>query len=368
MKIGYVLRSLEDSGVTVYVLRLAEAMRQRGHEVFLVSDGGVYEPEVARLGLRRIPLALCRNPLSSYLAARRLADVVRRERPDILHANWRRAQLACHLAERATGTPFVSTLHLVGVPDSWPYRRLTHWGRLVIAPCTEAVAYPRDRFGVPEERIRLIFHGADPAAWRAPSGEEKGAARKALGLAADAPVLVCVARLERIKGHEVLLAALAQARRSCPELSLLLVGAGQEEARLRRLAAESGLAEAVKFLGYADPHQALAAADVFVLASWRESFGLAPVEAMLSGLALIRTDSEGARDQIVPGETGRIVARGNVAALAAELIDVARDRAGWLERGRRAGARALELFTQERMARQVEEVYAEALRAGPVVR
>ncbi len=58
-------------------------MREDGHDVFSVSDGGVYESKVTRLQLRRIALPLCRNPLMSYLAARRLAGIVRCEKPDI---------------------------------------------------------------------------------------------------------------------------------------------------------------------------------------------------------------------------------------------------------------------------------------------
>ena len=361
MKIAYVLRGLEDSGVTVYVLRLAVEMRRQGHDVFLISDGGLYEREVAQLQLRRVPLALCRNPLTSYLTARSMGHIVRRERPAIMHANWRWAQLACHLAQKATGTPFVSTLHRVGIPSDWLYRQMTHWGSRVIAPCTEAVTYLRDAFGVSPERIRLVHHGADPAAWPVPSADDKAAARKKYNLSPEAAVLVCVARLEAGKGHDLLLQALAESHQPRNKLRLLLVGAGTEESHLRSLAKSLGVTDAVDFLGYADPHEAMAAADVFVLASWQESFGLAPVEAMLSGRAPIRTDSQGAYDQIVPGESGLIVPCGDVPALAEALADVARDRSRWLDRGRKAHERAVQLFTLEAMAQRVTAVYEEVL-------
>ncbi|NLX59381.1 MAG: glycosyltransferase family 4 protein [Phycisphaerae bacterium] len=363
MKIGYVLRSLEDSGVTVYCLRLAEAMRRRGHDVFLVSDGGVYADEVKRRNLRHHPLPLCRGPLRSLLAARRLADIVRAERPDILHGNWRRAQMACHLAEKATGVPYVTTLHLVGIPDSWLYRRLSHWGRLTIAPCSEAVAYLQTHFGVPRERIRLIFHGVDPEQWPVATPERQAAARRQFGLPLEAPVLVCVARLEAVKRHDLLLRALAEVRRSeaGAGLRLLLVGDGQEREALRRLAGALGLSDAVSFLGFTDPHAALAAADAFVLASDKESFGFAPVEAMFTGRAVIRTDSEGARDQIVPGETGQIVPRGDVGTLAAAMVDVVARRGFWAECGARARAAAVRQFTLDQMAEQTERCCLDAL-------
>lgn len=361
MKIGYVLRSLEDSGVTVYVLRLAEAMRSRGHDVFLASDGGVYAEEVRRKGFRHYPLPLCRGRLRSYLAARRLPEIVRSERPDILHGNWRRAQFACHLAGKKVGTPFVTTLHLVGIPDNWLYRRLTHWGRLVIAPCSEGVTYLRDTFGVPEDRIRLVFHGVDPEKWPPPDPQGRIAARRELSLPPDAPVAVCVARLDWVKAHEVLLAAVAEARRTVPELRVLLVGSGPEDAALKRLADRLALGETVRFLGHVDPRPSLAAADVFVLTSIKESFGFAPVEAMLSGLPVIRTASQGARDQIDDGVTGRVVPVGDARAVAGALVDLATSPDGRREMARAGREKALASFTISRMAQAVEAVYREVL-------
>jgi glycosyltransferase involved in cell wall biosynthesis len=365
VKIGYVLRSLEDSGVTVYVLRLADAMRRRGHDVFLVSDGGIYENEVRSRELRHHLLPLCRGPLRSYLAARQLSDVVRRERPDILHGNWRRAQLACHLAEKKLGVQFVTTLHLVGIPDNWLYRRLTYWGRRVIAPCSEAVTYLVRTFGVSEEKIHLVFHGVDPDEWPRANAATRRRARGNLGLGADAAVMVSVARLEPIKGHDVMLRAMAAARKQAGRLRLLLVGAGSSEQDLKRLATECGLADAVHFLGYGDPRPALAAADLFVLTSQRESFGFAPVEAMLSGLPVLRTDSHGARDQVVEGETGRVVPVGDVDAVAQAMVEFATSPDRWQAMGDAGRGRALEHFTLVRMAERVEQIYNEVLAETP---
>ena len=361
MKIGYVLRSLEDSGVTVYVLNLAEAMRRRGHDVFLVSDGGVYQDEVIRRGFRHHLLPLCRGPLASYLAARRLAGIVAPEQPDILHGNWRRANLACHLAEKKLGLPFVTTLHLVGIPSGWLYRRLSHWGSAVIAPCSEAAAFLRDTFGVAESRIRLIFHGVDPDLWPPTTAESRAAARRQLALPSDAPTAVCVARLEAIKGHCTLLAAAAQVVKVRPDFHLLLVGRGQETEALQRLTAELGLSQTVRFLGWCDPRPALAAADVFVLASRHESFGFAPVEAMLTGLPVIRTATEGACDQIRAGQTGEIVPIGDTAALARALTDVAAHGDSWRRRGQMAREDAAARFTLSAMAEKVEAVYQEVI-------
>jgi glycosyltransferase involved in cell wall biosynthesis len=361
MKIGYVLRSLEDSGVTVYGLRMADAMRRRGHDVFLVSDGGVYADEVKRRELRYHHLPLCRGPLRSYLAARRLADIVRAERPDILHANWRRAQMACHLAHKATGIPYVTTLHLVGIPDSWLYRRLSHWGRLTIAPCSEAMTYLQEHFGLPQERLRLVFHGADPEQWPQTDAVARGRARAELGLSGQATVAVCVARLEAIKDHATMLQGVARAAGSSPYLHLLLVGDGAEKASVEAMISHLGLGARVRLMGFCDPRPALAAADVFLLTSLRESFGFAPVEAMFTGLPVVRTATEGAADQVRPGRTGEIIPIGDAAAVARVLLDVAARRDEWRERGRAAHDLAAAEFTLAAMAEKTEGVYQEVL-------
>ena len=361
MKIGYVLRSLEDSGVTVYVLRLAAAMRQRGHDVFLVSDGGHYLAEVQRLGLRHHMLPLCRGPFRSYLAARQLAGVVAPEKPDILHGNWRRAQLACHMAERKLGVPFVSTLHLVGIPHGLLHRQLSYWGRFVIVPCSEGIGFLRANFGVEDERIRLIHHGADPQAWPQTTEESRRQARAELKLPQEATVAVCVARLELIKDHQTLLQAVQQVVAGHDSFRLLLIGAGEVESALRRTVIEMGLIDHVDFLGWRDPRPALAAADVFVLTSRHESFGQAPVEAMLTGLAVIRTATEGAADQVQPGVTGEIVPVGDVGAVAQALSSVAEHGEEWRRRGVAARKDALARFTLEKMTEQVEAVYRQTI-------
>ncbi|MBN2582446.1 MAG: glycosyltransferase family 4 protein [Planctomycetes bacterium] len=364
MRIGYVLRSLEDSGVTIYCLTLADAMRQRGHDVFLVSDHGVYADEVKRRGLRHHHLPLCRGPLRTYLGARRLADVVRRERPDVLHGNWRRAQLACHLAEKKLGTPYVTTLHLVGIPESWLYRKLSYWGRLTIAPCSEAVEYLRGRFHVPQDRIRLVFHGVDSGKWPVTMPERRAEARRAFGLSPDAPVAVCVARLDWIKDHATLLRGVARARESHGDLRVLLVGEGPERPAIEKAIAELNLGEHVRMLGFCDPHDALAAADMFLLTSLQESFGFSPVEAMLTGLPVVRTATEGAADQIQPGRTGEIIPIGDPEAVARVLADLATSRDAWRERGRAAHELASRQFTLAAMAEKTERVYHEALEAA----
>lgn len=133
--------------------------------------------------------------------------------------------------------------------------------------------------------------------------------------------LLCVGRLSRQKGQDVLLRALARARPDLPPVSLTLVGDGPEERRLRALAEDLGVADVVTFAGYvSDPADLFRAADCFVLGSRWEGFGMVLLEALHFGLPVLATDCEfGPADVVCDPAIGRLVAPDDVAALAEGL-------------------------------------------------
>lgn len=153
---------------------------------------------------------------------------------------------------------------------------------------------------------------------------------------------VCVARLSRQKGQDLLLRALADARPLLPPVELTLVGQGPAESDLRALCTELGLDDIVTFAGYAtDPVPYLRAADCFVLASRWEGFGVALVEALQCGLPLLATNCDfGPADIILDPVIGTLVANEGVDALAKGLV-VAASRTRNLadDERRRAAAR-----------------------------
>lgn len=137
---------------------------------------------------------------------------------------------------------------------------------------------------------------------------------------------VCVARLSRQKGQDVLLRALAIARPQLPEgTRLTLVGNGPDEGELRRLADELSISDVVEFAGYvSDPRPYLRDADCFVLASRWEGFGVALAEALQFGLPLVASDCDfGPADLILDPAVGELVPPEDPAALAAGLVRAA---------------------------------------------
>jgi glycosyltransferase involved in cell wall biosynthesis len=176
--------------------------------------------------------------------------------------------------------------------------------------------------------------------------------------AGDEPRLLCVGRLIPVKGHLVLLRALAQARGRVPGLVLDIAGQGPLEPALRAYAKELGLSDAVTFRGFVSPIQdALERSAAVVVPSLGEGFGMVALEAMERGRPVIASDVGGLPEIVADGETGFVVPAGDAEALADAMVSIAADlpRAGAMgEAGRR---RALESFTQERSTRGIEALY-----------
>jgi glycosyltransferase involved in cell wall biosynthesis len=155
--------------------------------------------------------------------------------------------------------------------------------------------------------------------------------------------------------------------RQFPEAAFIIAGAdsshtGEHRAALESLISELGLQERVYLTGWLDdvaPY--LTALDVFVSASRNESFGLAIVEAMASGAAVVATMTEGARSIIEDGLTGHLVPVGDTEALAESVCKLLANDDERRRLGTEASEAARERFSLERMVAATEQIYVEAL-------
>ncbi|NGO73967.1 glycosyltransferase family 4 protein, partial [Streptomyces boncukensis] len=194
--------------------------------------------------------------------------------------------------------------------------------------------------------------------------------RERLGLDGR-PVVLCVARLVPRKGQDALIRALPRVRRAVPDATLLLVGAGPDERRLRALARRTGglrgAAGAVLFAGGL-PHGALppyyAAADVFAmpcrsrrLGLEAEGLGIVFLEAAAAGLPVLAGASGGAPETVRDGETGRVVDGRDVGAVADRLVQLLTGPGAMGEKGR---ARAAAEWTWDASARQLRHLLDQA--------
>ncbi|MFF5569448.1 glycosyltransferase family 4 protein [Streptomyces luteogriseus] len=358
-----------DGGVARVVTDLAGAQLAAGLRVTVACPDSPLAARLAALGTDVRHWAATRAPGPSLAdEARRLARIVEDVRPCLVHAHSAKAGLAGRLAVRGR-------IPTVFQPHAWSFeavdgvtaalaRGWERWGarwaaRVVCVSEAErrrgVEAGVRGRWSVVPNGIDVEhFRPADAGAVRArllPDGDPR------------APLVVCVGRLCRQKGQDVLLTAWESVLRRVPGARLVLVGDGPDHARLRALAPGS-----VLFAGdVADVVPWYQAADLVVLPSRWEGMALAPLEAMACGRPVVVTDVGGARESLPPGLLPHcLVPAPAPAALAAALTGLLLDpplRAALGDQGRR---HVQSTHDVRRTAQAVADVYRELLDAHAV--
>ena len=294
------------------------------------------------------------NPLRWAGMVRQGHALVRRHGIRVLHASSAAPAQWLLPVARWDQVPLLVHLHI-------PYLRRSRFvlglrfADMLVGVSAEVLAGPLAD-GVPAERTRVILNGVDFGALDAQPG---GDLRAALGLAPETLVLASLGYMVRMKGHDVLLRALALLPPT-PSLVLLLAGDGPGRGRLEQLALELGVTERVRFLG-----QVMAtapvyrAADILVHPSRNEGFGLVLAEAGGFGLPVVASRVGGIPEVVVDGETGLLVPKEDPAALAAALGRLVADPGLRARLGQAARARCRALFDVRRMAAGFTDLYAE---------
>ncbi len=273
------------------------------------------------------------------------------------------AHLAAKEAVVLRGIPYVLVTHCVSA--AWAVESASQLPRLpplfrtaaaVVAVSEENLALLRRHFGLPADVGEVIVNGRPDAYFAAPDAAGRRRLRAELGIPDDAVVALSVGRLELVKGHQYVIAAMKrlQQRPIWPRLYFAWAGKGTLEGQLCAVVAESGMEPQVRFLGErADVPELLDAADVFLLPSQFEGMPLALMEAMAKGVPPIATAVSGIPEAM--GDAGRLLpnpagdADGTVRELAATLEEWATHADRRRAVGRAARDRAAALFRGDRM-------------------
>ncbi len=354
-------------GTEAHVLELASRLNGSRFEVTVcaLKGDGVIAEELRSRGVRVVILG-GKGKLDVRVLLR-LWRLVRRERPDIIHAFLFWANLAGRVVGRLLRVKIrLSSYHDVAVRRIWhraiPDRLTMPWTHAIVC-CSEAVCRSvRAQLGGEEKKYVAIPFGVD-ADRHVGAGSLK---RRDLGLREELAVLGTVCRLmEPKKGLRVLLEAVAQLRKqsAAPGCQLLIVGDGPAYGSLRERAERMGLAPWVVFAGMRrDIPSLLPLMDVFVLPSLYEGFGIAILEAMASGRPVVATAVGGIPEVVVHGETGLLVPPGDPVALADALHELLTHPERARALGARGQERAREKFHIETIVRQHEALYETCLR------
>jgi glycosyltransferase involved in cell wall biosynthesis len=332
---------------------LAERARESGLPVLTIQKGGTLDVPAVRI-------------LAGMLASKEL---------DLIHAHNGRTMLSSALAVAwGRAGACVATQHFLEpgrlqskgllrtlrtMAHHWTSGRIRHF---VAISCAVRDAMPA-RHDAPAGKITVVPNGvSEPCLDAMPTPAE---VRAEFGIASDAPLVVCVARLEPEKDVPSLVTAMALVAASNPEARCIVVGHGTQQAAVERQISEAGLGGAVNLAGFRQDAMAfIHAADLFVLPSLAEPFGLVILEAMALGKPVIATAMGGPLEIVVNGETGLLVKPSAPAELAGAIRTLLADPAAGAAMGRKGRLRFEKCFTAAKMAGDILGIYKQVLGAG----
>jgi len=384
---------VDAGGQNIYVDHMARCLAEAGHHVDVLTrrDSRDLAPVVdLRSGARVIhipagpPRFVPKEQLLPCMAAfsRITVDLLSRSVPyDLVHANFFMSGMVARRLKAELALPYAVTFHALGLvrrehqqdADAFPPERayiersLVHDADRVIAEC------PQDRsdlvrlYAGDPARMPIVPCGFDPAEFR-PMNRLR--ARAELGIEPSEFIVLQLGRLVPRKGIDNVILALAQLPAHVPARLMVVGGETREPdevrtpeiARLRRLAADVGVARRVTFLGQrqrAELRRCYAAADVFVTTPWYEPFGITPLEAMGCGIPVVGSAVGGIQYTVTDGVTGFLVPPRDPAALAARLGELHANPALSAALGRAGIRRARSMFTWKEVACQLGQVFEE---------
>jgi glycosyltransferase involved in cell wall biosynthesis len=307
-------QALHERGVdvTTVVLRSARAFKTPpGHEI-LYLNRGMYDPRTIG-DFRRL---------------------LRERRIQVAHLQGFGSLAFGRLAARSLRIPVVATIHADHTFEPRGYPWFVKLADRLFAPLTarciavsEATArFARSYQGFKESQIEVWHNPVDLSRFRPPSQDERVAVRKSLGVPPDTLLVVAVARLDPVKGVDILVEAWPSVVRQVASARLLVVGEGRQRDELVSALSSQGALDSVQFLGYrSDVPDILHAADLIVLPSRSEGLPLAALEGLASGLPVVAHAVGGVPELIVDGDNGRLIPP-HPEALAAALTEVLSDR------------------------------------------
>lgn len=342
-------------------LELVRGLVARGHGVTLATTPDSILWERARAAGIHVVGVNTRSELNP-LAVARLSFLIRRRSIDLVHAHRAHAHSLGLLAAAATGRPFVVSRRVSFRPKDNAGSRLKYTSRFVtrIIAVSQGVKDVLVDYGVPEEKVTVIYSGSDPSTYH--GALDGSTIRREFGIGEGVPLVGKVANFYHgWKGHDTFLAAAARVVAEVPDARFLLAGHRTDGDKMREMIEREGLVGRVVQAGYrTDVPVIIAALDVSVNAP-RAGEGLSGAvrESLAVGRPVVATDVGGNRELVRDGVTGLLVPPDDPGALSAAILTLIRDPALG---ARLAGAGAefvRENLTVERMVEATERLYSD---------
>ena len=365
MKILHINTERTWRGGEQQTLNLLQGLKKRNITSHLLCQpGSPMEEKAKKAEIEVFPVAM-RGEVD-LLASYRLRILINRFSYDIIHSHTSHAHTLAFLASIGTKTRLLvsrrvdfsifrhSFFHLSGIK----YRYMADYYIAISQKIKDVLV----RDGIPAQRVFVVHSGINPERFTAAS---KDHLISEFNLKDNEPIVVNVAHLAGHKGQQYLVRAIPLVVAKIPAARFFIVGEGELMNKLQALAASLGLNKELIFTGFRhDVGAFYHISDLFVLSSVQEGLGTAVIDALALGKPVVATNSGGIPEIIQDGETGRLVAPANPAALAEGIIELLSNP----ERAKRMASRGQELvrqnFSVEAMVDKNIEVYQQVLAAG----
>ena len=369
LRILQIIETGGPGGAETVFAQLATGLRDRGHEVFtIVGEGSWLPQEMRRRGFT--PHVVPRSARSVGSFVTHVASTIRREQIGVVHAHLFDGSMYASFAARLTGTPIISTLHgQVDLRHGGVKQRSKHllFRAFVTHVVAVSEALKRDlqpTLKLRDERFSVVHNGLERSLQPGvPTG------RPDLSASAVRPFrLIAVGNIRPAKDYGTLLGTVRILLDRGLNVMLDVVGQPDSHGLYEQLlsfCATHRLENAVCFRGFlADPAPVLSTADVFVLASSKEGFSLATIEAMAAGIPVVATRSGGPEEIIRHEETGILVPTQDSAALADAIEALLRNPARREHLAAMATVDVRHRFSVQHMVSSYERLYLDCLLVG----
>ena len=413
MRIVHVITRLILGGAQENTLITCKLLAERGHEVTLIT-GPAIGPEGELFGqtknqkykvivIHKMIRAIC--PLYDLISYRQIKKILQQLQPDIVHTHSAKAGILGRFAARSlrrtkgdgrwtkddgretkdegrgtkdegrgTRPKIVHTIHGLAFH---PYQ--SKWLNKFYIAAEKAAAKRTDFFisvadamtnqalaagiGKPEQYVTAYSAIEEEDFLEPIPRERKSELRRKYGIVEDAIVLITIARLFMLKGHDYIIESARELSKRFPKVVWLFVGDGNLAEQYKEQVRQLGLAERIKFTGLLPPSQiplAIQSSDILVHCSLREGLARALPQAMLCGVPVVSFDVDGARE-VVNENTGRLIEPKNVKQLTAACAELIEDKNLREKLGKAGREFVKEKFAPEVMVDKIEEVYKKLL-------
>lgn len=339
MKIVQMIDSLGQGGAEKHVVALSTALRQQGFDVVVLSGPGHYDRQV----VNHVNVA-SRSPVRVFWALRRIWK--EGGQFDLLHVHSVRPLLAAKVFNAIYRVPIVFTVH------GWTDKKLRSGGWLLRAlKPNHTICVSADLADKFVERLGgSVTYVANGVPDRL--SEESNLFAREFGLE-----LVSVGRLAFPKNQIALIETVALLRNQGVDVGITLVGEGADRALLKRKARDLGIQGAIRMPGFVDPLPYLFRADIFVSSSLSEGLSLAHLEALMTDLPLVVSNTSGSAETVA-SDNGAVVNSAVAAEFSREILRISEELSTMETRSRKL---FLERFTEEAMIASTVKVFEVAI-------